>query len=181
MQSTDKALAFYHDIAAGFDIAEDKVRVGMVPKDCDEVPELDLQQNNDETLAMLMQMQTEQPGTLDVLKYMRKKSFNAKNGSRESAKKTAVLMVDDGDEDLKQAYKEADRLRKKKDVELFVIGVGKDVEPSTLNRLTGDESGQRVFHVESYDELERLTYRIRDSICPGGSRYTFERIWYLIC
>lgn len=168
-ENTDKALAFYHDIAAGFDIADDKVRVGMVPKDCQEIPSLALKefQDNNDVFAMLTEMEAPKPGTLDVLKYMRRTSFNNRNGSRERAKKFAVLIVDDEVSDVGKAYKEAGRLREKKDVELIVIGVGKKVEQSTLKGLTADPNGQRVFHVENYDELERLTHRIRNSICPG--------------
>ena len=49
----------------------------------------------------------EQADTTDVLRYMRKTSFNKRLGSRHRAKKIAVLIVDGSSDNMSAARKEA--------------------------------------------------------------------------
>ena len=52
-------------------------------------------------------------------------SFSEKQGSRETAVRKAVLMVDTPDPDLTKTLREAGKMKIMKNVEIFVIGVGK--------------------------------------------------------
>ncbi len=108
------------------------------------------------------------PSTTSVLKYMRRVAFHKANGGRKDAKRIAVLIVDKNDNpDIIRALREAAKARIMKNIELFVIGVGKDVNPEDLRQLASPPPGQHVFHVLDYDELQSIAIRIKQAICPG--------------
>ena len=40
--NTEKSLSFFREVARGLDVGKDKVHVGLVPKDCRDIPEINL-------------------------------------------------------------------------------------------------------------------------------------------
>ena len=72
--NTEKALAFFREVSSSFDIDSDKVRVGIVPKDCNELPELNMEELNDKEAVMgqIDSIIENIPATAAQIKYMRK-------------------------------------------------------------------------------------------------------------
>ena len=96
-------------------------------------------------------------------------SFRESNGARPDAKRIAVLIVDEGD-DLGRAKYESLKLRSRSNVEVFVIGVGKELDEGKLRGIASESASQHVFIVSSYDELPMLIYRVKQNMCPGNQR-----------
>ena len=88
------------------------------------------------------------------------------------------MIVDAGD-DLGKAKYEALKLKAMRGVELFVIGVGKKIKLKKLNAIATDPASRHVFHVQSYDELPQLIYRVRSSMCPGECQVLFYFFYFI--
>ena len=85
-----------------------------------------------------------------------------------------MLVIDEGDA-LGRAKYEALKLKAMRNVELFVIGVGKGIDLRKLHAIASSPSEQHVFHVDSYEELPRMIYRVKNSICPREYPLTDRR------
>ena len=169
-ENTEKALNFFRELTRGLDVSDDKVHVGLVPKDCRDIPEVDLKTFSDreDVLDTIDRLTNQaQADTTDVLRYMRKTSFSNKYGARSRAKKVALVIVDEAPDNMAAARKEAERLQLKRGVELFVIGVGKHVKPAKLRRLATDPVDQHMFHVANYDDLYSIVPVVQQAVCPG--------------
>ncbi|KAK2157691.1 hypothetical protein LSH36_186g01070 [Paralvinella palmiformis] len=177
-ENTEKALEFFRELTRGFDVSHDKVHVGLVPKDCRDIPEIDLKTftSRDEALDTIDRLTRQaQADTTDVLRYMRKASFSQRYGARSRAKKLALVIVDETPDNMAAARKEAERLQVKKGVELFVIGVGKHVKPGKLRRLATDPDDQHMFHVANYDDLYSIVPIVQQAVCPACESTTPTR------
>ena len=166
------ALVFLRNVTLGWDaVNENHVRVALVPKTCAEYAELTMgvYRDREELLDKLDAMQYKESATEDVLKFMRMVSFAPENGARHNAKRVAILIVEDTSQDWSTAIYEADEMRTLLNVELFVIGVGNEIDPAQLQALATTPVDQHVHHVAHYSELNTLVEKLRSSICvvPG--------------
>lgn len=169
-KSTRRSMAFFKKVARGLDIAEDKVRVGLVPKECDSVDAVELRDTDQKQNAVLEKLDTfiaKQASTASVLKYMREASFNPTNGARQKAKRIGVIIVDEAEGSLEEAKRQAQRAKRDGDIELFIIGVGKKLNKKDLYALATRPIRQHVFLVKSYKKLGGLVAkRVQKAICP---------------
>ena len=106
-----------------------------------------------------------------VLRYMRQVSFNPENGARRGAKRIGVIIIDEADvrdrDDIIRAVREATMTKLLKNVELYVIGIGKSIDRSDLDVMATTPSDEHVLHVDDYDQLLLAVDRLRKLICPG--------------
>ena len=140
----------------------------MVPKDCDKLPEMNMVSENQKTnvLNELTQFIENQPITADVIKYMRRRSFSAKSGARDDAKRIGVMFVDEGD-DLTKTRNEAKRAKDVHNIELFVIAVGRNLNEKKLAHIASDPVAEHLFIVPTYDHLPPLLMQVKNAVCPA--------------
>ncbi|KAK2148315.1 hypothetical protein NP493_3243g00000, partial [Ridgeia piscesae] len=182
-KSTRRSMAFFKKVARGLDIADGKVHIGMVPKECDSVDAVDLKEAEQKQNAVLEKLDTilaNQQSTASVLRYMREASFAEKNGARQKAKRIGVIIVDDAEGSLADAKRQARVARREGDIELFIIGVGKKIKRKELYALATRPVKQHVFLVRNYKALGGwVAKKVQKAICPHadscGDRLTGAR------
>lgn len=167
--NADKTLAFFKEIVAGLDIKDDNIRIGLVPKNCDTLPDINVDgsESRDDLLAKLDRVIAEQGSIDSVIRYMRKNSFSTDSGSREHSKKIGVVIVEEGD-NLYKSKIEALKAREA-GIEIFVIGVGSDIKFYRLKSIASHPASEHVFRVKSYDELPPILRKVENAICPPVS------------
>ena len=71
----------------------------------------------------------------------------------------ALFLITDGESNVGGSpQKAADYLKKEKDVEIYVIGIGKKVRDESLKRLAS--GAKKVFPVKSFKDLKKLKRKI---------------------
>ena len=174
---TNHGLAFVRAIASGMNIGEDKVHVGLLPKDCYSVPGFQLKEgHNEQTLDRLLDADHfSTADTMTQLKRMRDSSFSLENGGRDGAARIGVIVIDKNSIDLSEAQLEAQYAKDMEGIELFVVGVGDSVSDSELNAIASEPTEKHVFRVDEYCDLlsvaDHLTKRI-DQVC--ASKYSLH-------
>ena len=164
---TNKALNFVKNIIDEFDVGENGVQVGLVPKDCDPVAGFALNEFKSKG-PLIKAIEASMIGgskTAQMLKNMRLNGFNAMNGGRENVKRFGIVVVDDDECNLTEVAKEAAKARSVHNIELFVIGVGKDVDQDALRAIASGPSDQHIFTVGNYNEIENIAKGLKKNIC----------------
>ena len=150
---TNEGLDFVKRVAAALELGEDKVHIGLVPKECHPVPGFDLNEATDkEDILERLDGGYAAAQTSEVIKYMRRRSFHDDNGAREDAQKFGVVVLSGATSDRKTLAREALKA-KSNNIELFVISVG-DVPQSDVRAVVGrSDEESHVFQVPSFAEL----------------------------
>lgn len=162
---TLKTMQFFRNISSRMDIGPQKIHIGLVPKDCEDIPEVRLGRNIRKALHQIERRSL--PSTASVLRYIKESAFTEERGGRPNVKRIGVLVLDGPLDRMKLAAKEAIRLREEENVELFVVGVGKEVLPNDLKAIASSPADSHVYHVENYDELPSIVSQVTAGICPG--------------
>ena len=169
---TNQTLRFIRDLIQEFDIANDKVRMGLVPRDCLAFPGLSLQSKQDkETLLELFEPIQYQAATVPrAIKYMRKESFRGERGTRGGAKKIGVVIIDNNSPDQQITALESQKARELSGIELFVVAIGKEVSDSEAKAIASLPHDHHILTASSYEDLPRLVKSLKDRIddlCNG--------------
>ena len=167
-ENTDKILEFYREMTRGLNMAQQRIRVGMVPKDCGgDLSKLSFSSTSSKQniLNELDAFLASKTTVADVINYMRCESFTRRKGARVGARRMGVLFVDEGD-DLGRSMHEARRARDIAGIEMFVVGVGR-LRYERLCHLASYPPSRHVFIVPSYDDLPSLLTHVRDAVCPS--------------
>ena len=174
---TKQALRFIRDLVQEFDIADDSVRLGMVPKQCASVAGFSLTSaaNKEDILDMFtLDNNHTRYDTASVLNYMHTQSFqNTASPKRAKAKRIGVIIIDSDSKNATVTALEALSAKDEADIELFVVTVGKQVSDHEARLIASEPEDQHIFSASSYADLvsvaELLEKRIND-VCDG--RYT---------
>ena len=170
-QDTEKTLRFIRDLIQEFDIANDKVRMGLVPRDCLAVPGLNLQSGQDKKkLLEMFDFEYQAAIVPRVIKYMRKSSFMGERGTRGGAKNIGVVIIDSNSPDLEATALEAQKARETSDIELFVVAVGKEVSDAEMKAIASLPHDHHILTASNYDDLPRLVSTLKeriDDLCNG--------------
>ncbi|CAH1792490.1 unnamed protein product, partial [Owenia fusiformis] len=100
----------------------------------------------------------------DVMEHMTLRSFTVEEGSRPSAKKIAVAILDSAFPDEERVRIAADQA-KEKDIEIFVVGVGAGASYRELTIVASSPFEDHIFEVESYDDLPKVTDKVKLNVC----------------
>ncbi len=109
--------------------------------------------------------------TPDGLRVMREEVYGPGRGSREDARKVAVLITDgEANINAEQTIPEADRAREA-GIELFVIGVGLTVNWEEAEGIAGDSAN--VLRLNGFEDLtsgnfDAVGVLLRDYVCSSG-------------
>jgi len=106
-----------------------------------------------------------------ALRRTQKEMFTIANGGRPGAGKLLILLTDGSqtqDSDAEDPAVVAQELRQE-GVRLLVVGIGKGVNPTELERIAGDKS--RVFGASSFDELLSRDFlnEVNSAGCRAGN------------
>ena len=165
-----KGLTFMKGLVKDFEIGENKVRVGLVPRECDSVAGFDLNQyhTKDAILAAL------NGGTnpfysraAAMIRHMRTQSFRRSNGARANVQKFSIFVVDGSTscDEVDIIAGEMQKFRLHHRGEVYAIGVGKDVCAGVLSTLAS--SRRHILRATNYNDLQNLRSTISDRICTG--------------
>ncbi len=168
---TELTLEFFRQVAEKLDIRPDRIHVGLVPRDCS--VSLTVNENAEVVPQFSATQVQRRASTADVLQYLRTRSFSRANGGRDPAAKIAVLVLDqsavDGPNTLEAARRQAVQAREVHGIEVFVVGVGGAVTLGELSSLASPPALQHTFHVDTYEDMERLVPILSEAVCPGSS------------
>ena len=161
-KDTKRTLSFFRRLIDTFQVGKNQIRVGLVPSYIGPVKGIFLNQFHDKQkiLHHISEFHKNTSTTASVLKYMRTISFNTHNGARQSVKRVALVVVDRNDKHLHHLQQEALRLRVQKNVEIFVVGVGKQMATRQLEIIASKPVAQHLFHISSYKELKYVEQKL---------------------
>ena len=137
--NTNRALTFYQSVISELPLRDENINIGLVPKNCKHIPELNLENNKEPqerkgTIEKWSASLKDRANLEPVLKYLHKFSFNTKHmkfavhhGKVKDHGRMAVIMVDSfgSKHDVTKSLREAAKLRIMKGVEMFVVAIGK--------------------------------------------------------
>lgn len=101
----------------------------------------------------------------DLIKDLRRNAFRHKAGARKGAKKVAILLVDGDLDDPLTSVSEAQSLRDRRGVEIYVISVGTHQPQPEMMMMCDYPIQQHFYHVDSYDRLDDMKGTLVDILC----------------
>lgn len=174
---TTEAVQFIRSVADRMRVQPKGVHVGLAPRSCLTVPGFTLEQGSDKNQALRMFGGNHKSSVADTgstIKYLRSVSFRPESGARPNTRKIGVLIVDRPLKNFGYAVDEA-ILAKKENIDLVVIGVGKDVSVDELRMLASSRSPHHsVMTVPCYEHLKQLTRKLAftaDQFCRGKTEH----------
>lgn len=102
--------------------------------------------------------------TWKALDYVRSKAFLAKNGGRPNARQVLIFLADGNSSDESKTKKSADLMKKNKNIQVYVIGIGSRIDRQELNRIASRR--ENVIYIENFDRLKYMEEKIRHTVCP---------------
>ncbi|KAI8502373.1 hypothetical protein Bbelb_199610 [Branchiostoma belcheri] len=99
-----------------------------------------------------------------ALTYVGQFVFTRSMGDRPRNPNVLVVVTDGKSND---NVADATRELRSRGVSVYAIGVGHDVDRSTLQAITGGRSNKTVMMTDSFDRLSELTARLQQSLCEG--------------
>ena len=172
LRDSNSAIEFIYEVTKDFDISDEGVRVGLVPKLCQSIDgiALDDYTENTKLYQKLLKSVNVGPNTARQLHYLRTRSFSQCEGARAKSKKIAIVLIDDKSSDVKETIEEATKL-KKAGVEMFVVSIGKETDPKELAEIASPLTDQHLYSISTYKELHAVVDRVKRSInnaCAGN-------------
>lgn len=167
-KNTRKAMDLIRSVAGDMEIDKDKIQLGLVaPDPCapqEHRQSFNLSQHNNKE-NLMNNLHTDTSDFSSLVKDLRKTAFRYRNGARKNAKRVAILIVDGKLDNPLNTLTEAQRIREKKGVEIFVISVG-DEKPQPEMMMMCDYPHQKHFYqVDNYDRLEEMRETLVDVLC----------------
>lgn len=106
--------------------------------------------------------------TASALAYVRDVMLTSENGARPEVPHVIVVLTDGRSNDPRKTALEAARLKQRRDVHLFAIGVGAEVDRLELTSMASTPSDQYVFTVLNYAALETIKDLLTNKTCQGN-------------
>ena len=107
------------------------------------------------------------PDFADLVRDLRRTAFRYRNGARKGAKRVAVLIIDGNLDNPLDSLTEAQRMRDKKGVEIYVVSVGTELPQQELMMMCDYPVQKHFYQVNSYDRLEDMRETLVDVLCDG--------------
>ncbi|XP_013410815.1 uncharacterized protein LOC106173996 isoform X2 [Lingula anatina] len=163
-----KQLAFVHDVVSQFDIAPDKIRVGVLRFHTSVFEEFPLNKYTDKA-ALLRAIDAIKytPGgteTHKAIKYLRENAFTAAKGDRPNVVNIGVVMTDGQSYRPATTASESAAARAAK-ITMMAVGIGSGVRQSELNAIASDPDSQHAFSVQNFDALKNMGNLFTQKTC----------------
>lgn len=102
----------------------------------------------------------------DAIRYTGQQVFSQYSGARGNVPRIAVLITDGGSANPDAAATAADKARQE-NIGMIAIGVGNRVNNAELSKIADSPSSENAFHVNSYDDLDKITDKLIAQMCKG--------------
>lgn len=166
-EESAKASSFIEEVSMDFDIGSDKVRMALVPQECQALKGFPFRaaKSHNDIVKLLAPSRVKRSTTADVLHYMQR-AVRISNHHRRSSgdmaapvKKIGVVFIDCTSPHLSRTAAEALKAKKLADLELFVVVVGQPKEDKVMEEAKAIASGPASTHVlsvGSYNDLQSV-------------------------
>ncbi|XP_074645678.1 matrilin-1-like [Tubulanus polymorphus] len=161
-----KTRAFMKNITTSFNMGKNKIKVAALPTKCNSVPGFRLNEGGEDKKVALEKIgaDTNKDALTALLTDVRTDAFEEKNGARKGVKKIAIVVTDNKPENPRKTLLEAMKT-KMSDVEIFVIGVGKEVDSKLLKNIASTPTERHVAFVPNYSTLHETKEMLVDNVC----------------
>eukprot|EP01128_Nolandella_sp_AFSM9_P009073 TRINITY_DN5711_c0_g1_i1.p1 TRINITY_DN5711_c0_g1~~TRINITY_DN5711_c0_g1_i1.p1 ORF type:complete len:796 (+),score=102.54 TRINITY_DN5711_c0_g1_i1:289-2676(+) len=157
MDGWEKVKQFATTIADSFAIGPGQVRVGLVQFSSRELTKLEfgLSSNPSYVKTSITKMEYQNSRT-DITKGLRLAREELETNGRRGVKRIVIMMTDGEDNEMGNPEEEAARVKAMKNTELYIVGVGKYVNPSSLKHMVSSPVDQHYFFAQDFTALLSL-------------------------
>ncbi|XP_043111994.1 collagen alpha-3(VI) chain [Puntigrus tetrazona] len=158
---------FLSSLVESFDVAPDKIRIGLVQYSDTPHTEFSLNtfQNKQEILSYIQNLQykTGQAFTGQGLEFILKQHFIEKAGSRaqQNVPQIAIVITDGHSQD--EVESQAQELRQR-GIKIFAIGI-KDANEALLRQIASEPYDQHVYTVSNFAALQEISQNVILKVC----------------
>ncbi|KAF4106106.1 hypothetical protein G5714_013768 [Onychostoma macrolepis] len=158
---------FLSSLVENFDVAPDKIRIGLVQYSDTPRTEFSLNtyQNKEEILSYIQNLRYKTGGTFtgQGLEFMLKQHFVEKAGSRaqQNVPQIAIVITDGDSQD--EVESQAQELRQR-GIKIFAIGI-KDANETLLRQIASEPYDQHVYSVSDFAALQGISQSVIQEVC----------------
>ncbi|XP_071091672.1 uncharacterized protein [Haliotis cracherodii] len=161
-------LTFVKSIVQDFDVASNKIRIGVEKFSSRPYLEFHLNQysNKQDVLNAVTNIKYVSGGTNtgDALKYLQDNMFNTKNGDRPGVPNIAIIITD-GRSNKPDQTKTFAKAARDKGTQVFSVGVGKGISMAELNEMASDPDSAHVMSVDDFSKLPQIKALFAKKAC----------------
>lgn len=167
----DKMLEFVKNMVKNFNIAGNKIRVGLSIFSSRQYNIFNLNRYTDKAalLAALNNVPYKSGGTNTgtALKEVYSKMFTAANGDRPGIPNIEIVITDGRSNNHPDTVKEAANTQHR-GINVFAVGVGHGVSTSELNDIATDPNSDHVMTVTDFSKLGEIQAAFQSKACAGN-------------
>ncbi|CAH1791715.1 unnamed protein product [Owenia fusiformis] len=167
LQNRAYSLAFIKSIVQEMNIGPQYVQVGIVPQDCMGMEGFGMNRFYDQNSLFnaIDSNNVIESNPTRTITYMRHRVFNHHGGARQNVKRIGVLIVDNMTNDVERLRQEARNAKTLDKMELFVIGVGRNINTNYLSAIASSSSGRHIYRVSDYSALDMIRENFLNNLC----------------
>lgn len=167
LENFQEVREFLSSLVENFDVAPDKIRIGLVEYSDTPRTEFSLNtyQNKQDILSYIQNLQYKHGGTFtgQGLEFMLKQHFVEKAGSRaqQNVPQIAIVITDGDSQD--EVESQAQELRQR-GIKIFTIGI-KDANETLLRQIASEPYDQHVYSVSDFAALQGISQSVIQEVC----------------
>lgn len=167
LENFQEVCEFLSSLVENFDVAPDKIRIGLVEYSDTPRTEFSLNtyQNKQDILSYIQNLQYKTGGTFtgQGLEFMLKQHFVEKAGSRaqQNVPQIAIVITDGDSQD--EVESQAQELRQR-GIKIFTIGI-KDANETLLRQIASEPYDQHVYSVSDFAALQGISQSVIQEVC----------------
>ena len=163
-------MTFVEDLVLSLDVDPAATQIACVTFANDAIVRFFLNKYSDslDIVGELMAMRRQSGGTntAQALQITREKVLDLLNGARYGVLQVVIVITDGKSGDTPATLEQAIFLRNR-GVAVFSIGVGTNLDIEELKGIAGDEHVERVYSVDSFDNLVSINDQLIKATCDG--------------
>ncbi|KAL0178568.1 hypothetical protein M9458_027462, partial [Cirrhinus mrigala] len=167
MENFQEVRQFLSSLVENFDVAPDKIRIGLVQYSDAPHTEFSLNtyQNKEEILSYIQNLRYKTGGkfTGQGLEFMLKQHFVEKAGSRAQQNVPQIAIVITDGASLDEVESKARELRQRQ-IKIFAIGI-KDTNEMLLRQIASQPYDQHVYNVSDFAALQGISQSVTQKVC----------------
>ncbi|XP_013415668.1 cartilage matrix protein-like [Lingula anatina] len=160
-----KVTRLVNNLARRVKVGPDGILMSMLPEFCF-APGFKFMdyETKDEVLGHFDRIENTLPSTADLIRTMVSTTFTPEHGSRPDARHLGVVLVDSELQEPDDAERAAMEARKA-GIEIFVVGVGRNITYAELERIASTPPRQHVTMVDNYCTVPSVHFKLFDLLC----------------
>ncbi|CAC5419109.1 COL6A [Mytilus coruscus] len=166
----DKMLAFVKTMVKGFNVGQNKIRIGIQTFSNRAKVQFNLNKFADKQAVMTaidhIPYVSGGTNTGTALKTMYSKMFTQANGDRPGIPNIGIVITDGRSNNPPNTANEAKNLHKQ-NVDVFAVGIGRGIDKNELNTIATDPDNTHVMTVDNFDKLQQITAGFQARTCQN--------------